>query len=114
MLSKTLMLAATVVAMSALAANAQSNSSNPTEAPTTGGAAKTESPGTNAQVPGPAKSVNPNQSSSSNPTEAPTSTGGIAKTEAPGANAQVPGPAKQPDPSQSSSTPSQAPTGTSK
>ena len=109
MLSKTLMLAAAAVAMSTLVANAQSNSSNTTEAPIAGGAAKTESPGANAQVPGAAKQPDPRQSSS-NPTEAPTTTGGIAKTEAPGANAQVPGPAKQPDPSQNSV----APTGASK
>jgi hypothetical protein len=109
MLSKTLMLTVAAVTMSALVANAQSNSSNPTTAPIAGGAAKTESPGANAQVPGPAKRPDPSQSSS-NPTGAPTTTGGIAKTEAPGANAQVPGPAKQPDPSQNSV----APTGASK
>jgi hypothetical protein len=110
MLSKTLMLTAVAVAMSALVANAQSNSSNSTEAPIAGGAAKTEAPGANAQVPGPAKRPDTTESSSSNTTMAPTTTGGIAKTEAPGANAQVPGPAKQPDPSQNSV----APTGASK
>ena len=103
MLSKKLMLAAVAVAMSTFVANAQTNSSNSTAAPIAGGATKTEAPGANAQVPGPAKRPDTAESSSSNTTMAPTTTGGIAKTEAPGANAQVPGPAKQPDPNQSSS-----------
>lgn len=102
-MSTKLILAAAVIALSSIAAGAQSNSSNPTMAPAAGGATKSEAPG--AQPTGAAKQPSTAQSSS-NPTMAPA--GGAAKTEAPGA--QTSGHTKQPDPSQSSSTPTMAPT----
>jgi hypothetical protein len=103
---KTSTLAAAVIAVSAFAAHAQS-SSTPSMAPTTGGAAKTETPGPDAK--GATAQPTPNQTSS-NPTMAP-NPGGAAKTEAPGANAKTTAPAKlENPPSQSSSTPAMAPT----
>jgi hypothetical protein len=75
MLNRKIMLAAAVVAVFPLAAGAQTNSSNPTQAPVTGGApptagAKTEAPGPNANAPGAAKQPTPAQNSS-NTTQAP-------------------------------------------
>lgn len=109
MLSRALMLAAAVVAMGTLGADAQSTSSNPTMAPGTPGATKTETPGKNVKGAKKAKKEDPTQSSST-PTMAPTGPGTAGKTETPGTKAKVKGQAKQPDPpSKSSSTPTMAP-----
>jgi len=105
---KTSTLAAAVIAVSAFAAHAQS-SSTPSMAPTTGGAAKTETPAPDAKGATAQPAPTPSQTSS-NPTMAP-NPGGAAKTEAPGANAKTTAPAKlENPPSQSSSTPAMAPT----
>lgn len=100
-------LSAALIAMGTFAASAQSNSSNTTMAPVSGGGAKTETPGANAQVKGTTKQPDPSKSSS-NPTMAPVA-GGAKKTESPGTNAKVSGTTKQPDPSHSSSNPTMAP-----
>ena len=75
----TIVLSAALIAISTLAANAQSNSSNSTMAPVAAGATKTESPGATAQVKATVKPADPSQSSS-NSTMAPVA-GGAAKTE---------------------------------
>src|SRR5436190_1908104 len=115
MLNRKILLAAAIVAVFPLAAGAQTNSSNPTQAPVTGAAgadAKTEAPGANAKMPGAAKQPTPAQNSS-NTTQAPVTGGGApsaaAKSETPGPNAKAPGAAKQPNPAQNSSNMTQAP-----
>ena len=90
MLSRTLMVAATALAISALAAYAQS-SSNPTMQPNPGGASKTETPGPKAKAKGAKKTPGPADSSST-PSMAPTTgTGGSPKVEGQGKAAKVKG-----------------------
>ncbi len=104
MLSRTLMVAATALAISGLAAYAQS-SSNPTMQPNPGGASTTEAPGKGAKVKGAKKTPKASESSST-PSMAPTTgTGGSTKVEGQGKAAKVKGAKKNPKAGESSSTP---------
>jgi hypothetical protein len=77
MISGKLTLAAALVAASTLTAYAQTNSSNPTQAPSAGAAsspgdtARPDSSGSTANVPGVSDPVDPSQNSS-HPSQAPT------------------------------------------
>jgi hypothetical protein len=77
MISRKLTLAAALVAASTLTAYAQTNSSNPTQAPSSGAAAspgdtaRPDSPGPAANVPGQSQPVDETQNSS-HPSQAPT------------------------------------------
>jgi hypothetical protein len=108
MFARKLTLAAAALAISALAAHAQS-SSNPTMQPNPGGAATTEAPGKNAKVKGVKKNPAPGDTSST-PSMAPTTgTGGSSKVEGMAKNAKVKGVKKNPKQGDSSSTPTMAP-----
>src|SRR4030095_5145459 len=111
MFFRTLTLGAAALAISALAANAQS-SSNPTMQPNPGGAATTEQPGTSAKATktkGAKKTPGP-QDTSSTPSMAPTQGAGTTgKIEAENKGAKVKGAKKNPKPGDSSSTPAMAP-----
>ena len=77
MIAKKLTLAAALVAASALTAYAQTNSSNPSQAPSSGAAAspgdtaRPDSPGPTANMPARSDPVDPSQNSS-HPSQAPT------------------------------------------
>ena len=107
MFARKLTLAATALAISALAAHAQS-SSNPTMQPNPGGASTTEAPGKNAKTKGVKKNPAPGDTSST-PSMAPSpGTGGKAEGEQ--KSAKVKGVKKNPKAGDSSSTPTMAPT----
>ena len=111
MFSRTLMLATTVLAISALAAYAQS-SSNPSMQPNPGGAPKAETPGPNAKAKAAKKKADDPSQSSSTPSMAPTPGAPSGKIEDEGKKtAKVKGKKKQATPANSdSSTPAMAPT----